>query len=167
MGGREGEKGSRERRWIPPHPCSYSWLRHWLVKSRLKSEIWMIVIGVVVVLSWWRSSRVCVVCVWTALSACHDDNGRCQHQCVDRNGTAICQCNDGYTLAYDQTSCQGDRLPHTTHTRILYCRPTMHINREIRHTDYSGPNRHHLTFLLVSCDKWMTLQFFKWFFGTL
>ena len=63
--------------------------------------------------------RACVFCDescvitadWTAeVSACARDNGGCQQRCVDHNGTATCQCFDGYALARDQIHCQGHPL---------------------------------------------------------
>ena len=57
------------------------------------------------------------------VNECDALNGGCEHQCKNRNGSYICQCNRGYSLSGDAKSCsgkfqsnrsmyQGSSLPH-------------------------------------------------------
>lgn len=41
------------------------------------------------------------------VNECNVLNGGCEHQCKNRNGSYICQCNKGYSLSGDGKSCSG------------------------------------------------------------
>ena len=41
------------------------------------------------------------------LNECKDENGGCEHTCVNTNGSYECTCKDGYQLTKDKKKCQG------------------------------------------------------------
>ena len=42
------------------------------------------------------------------INECHSNNGNCQHNCVNTNGSYHCTCNAGYLLHSDQRRCIGN-----------------------------------------------------------
>ena len=55
---------------------------------------------------------VCLrICVHTDIDECELDNGRCDHNCTNTNGSYHCSCHHGYDLQDDQHSCAG-KLRH-------------------------------------------------------
>ncbi|XP_036364063.1 fibrillin-1 isoform X2 [Octopus sinensis] len=50
--------------------------------------------------TWSRHSATC-----KDINECTKDNGRCAHQCINTEGSYLCECNQGYTLEIDGHSC--------------------------------------------------------------
>ena len=46
----------------------------------------------------------------TDTNECEDDNGGCDHTCINIGGSYQCACNDGYKLNSDFHSCIGKIL---------------------------------------------------------
>ena len=43
------------------------------------------------------------------ITVCEDtNNGGCEQNCTNTNGSFICSCRDGFTLSADQRSCDGN-----------------------------------------------------------
>ena len=49
--------------------------------------------------------------IWSSypsdINECQTGNGGCSQQCTNQEGSFICQCNAGYTLASDGSTCNG------------------------------------------------------------
>ncbi len=43
----------------------------------------------------------------TDLDECDSQNGGCDQICTNNNGSFLCSCSTGYTLADDDLSCEG------------------------------------------------------------
>ena len=41
------------------------------------------------------------------INECEENNGNCQHQCVNIHGSFHCECNPGFQLTVDGVSCEG------------------------------------------------------------
>ena len=41
------------------------------------------------------------------VNECNTNNGGCQHNCVNTDGSYECQCRSGYRLASDGRNCYG------------------------------------------------------------
>ena len=41
------------------------------------------------------------------INECALDNGGCQHNCINTDGSYYCSCDTGYDLQQDKLSCQG------------------------------------------------------------
>ena len=41
------------------------------------------------------------------IDECSDDSSICDHTCVNEPGSYTCECDDGYTLAEDLSTCSG------------------------------------------------------------
>ncbi|CAI9731634.1 von Willebrand factor type A, EGF and pentraxin domain-containing 1 [Octopus vulgaris] len=50
--------------------------------------------------TWSRHSATC-----KDINECTKENGRCAHQCINTEGSYLCECNQGYTLEIDGHSC--------------------------------------------------------------
>lgn len=48
-----------------------------------------------------------------------DVQSPCQHLCINLIGSFLCQCKQGYELATDAVSCEGERAHEPTHTCTL------------------------------------------------
>ena len=46
-------------------------------------------------------------CVHTDIDECELDNGKCDHNCTNTNGSYYCSCHPGYDLQDDQHNCTG------------------------------------------------------------
>ena len=46
------------------------------------------------------------------VNGCDVDNGGCSQICTNTNGSFICECNDGYLLDLDRTTCNGMNREH-------------------------------------------------------
>ena len=42
------------------------------------------------------------------IDECKTGNGRCQHKCVNTEGSFYCMCKKGYKLAADERRCKGN-----------------------------------------------------------
>ena len=47
------------------------------------------------------------------INECANNNGSCQHNCSNTDGSFLCSCRNGYVLGTDQLSCIGKNI--TTH----------------------------------------------------
>ena len=43
------------------------------------------------------------------IDECSGGSGPCDHDCTNFPGTYVCSCDEGYLLASDLTSCEGNR----------------------------------------------------------
>ena len=49
--------------------------------------------------------KICCSCL--DVNECDVSNGGCEHDCKNKNGSFICQCNRGYSLSGNGKSCLG------------------------------------------------------------
>ena len=72
-----------------------STLRMWYV------DTYCIVISVCI-------AYVCIyVCLFTDINECLDNNGGCEHTCLNTAGSYKCECMDGYKLHKNKRTCEG------------------------------------------------------------
>ena len=50
-----------------------------------------------------------LVCCLTDINECEDD-GVCEHRCINRIGDYRCKCRKGYRLMDDEKSCKGKNI---------------------------------------------------------
>ena len=50
-------------------------------------------------------------CYIVDINECLIDNGDCQHQCVNTNGSYMCTCHDGYRLFPEDQALLIDNIP--------------------------------------------------------
>ena len=52
-----------------------------------------------------------VVTFWTSdINECTDNNGGCEHICVNNEGSYSCSCKSGYTLNSNGRNCSGKNM---------------------------------------------------------
>ena len=42
------------------------------------------------------------------INECNNNNGGCDHTCINKNGFHICSCNESFVLANDGRTCAGE-----------------------------------------------------------
>lgn len=55
---------------------------------------------------------------------CKQGTDRCAHTCTNTNGSFLCSCNNGYTLAGDGKSCEGIMIKYMADLYVYI----MHLN---------------------------------------
>ena len=58
-------------------------------------------------------------CFFVDIDECSVENGRCDHECVNQDGTFECQCRNGYRLTNGR-ECIGQNLIHLTPSYVNY-----------------------------------------------
>ena len=73
------------------------------------------------------------------IDECQYGNGRCDHTCVNEEGSHHCECEAGYLLLPDGQSCEGIFRKHDIPTSVVLFMPpsfiTTFYNREYHYTD--------------------------------
>ena len=79
-------------------------------------------------------------CIFSAVSGCSDNNGGCDHTCVNTTDSYYCTCNPGFILIQDGKTCEG-QLPRAiqfnVHGIIFGLGPTCHYHK---HVDWKLPH---------------------------
>ena len=46
--------------------------------------------------------------IFSDINECSNDNGHCEHVCINTNGNYSCSCQDGYSLDINEKNCTGN-----------------------------------------------------------
>ena len=57
--------------------------------------------------------------IFSDINECSNDNGHCEHICININGNYSCSCQDGYSLDINEKNCTGNYFEWDC---IKYCR---------------------------------------------
>ena len=57
--------------------------------------------------------------IFSDINECINDNGHCEHICINTNGNYSCSCQDGYSLDINEKNCTGNCFEWDC---IKYCR---------------------------------------------
>ena len=63
------------------------------------------------------------VCHFTSdVNECNDNNGDCEHTCINSEGSYSCSCNSGYSLDSNERYCSGKYMFELAYYYALYYR---------------------------------------------
>ena len=51
-----------------------------------------------------------VICNFIDINECAVNNGQCDHNCHNTEGSYYCTCKEGYVLLTDQRGCSGENV---------------------------------------------------------
>ena len=71
---------------------------------------------------WYIYDYVLMFCIQLDIDECATENGGCEVQCTDTNGSFACSCGTGYHLGDDGKSCDGEDYAWSreTHACMLH-----------------------------------------------
>ena len=66
-----------------------------------------VVFGTAIPTSFYILENVFHTCIFSDVNECSTNNGGCQHNCVNTDGSYECQCRSGYRLSSNGRNCIG------------------------------------------------------------